>query len=549
MPGLASSLRAFDLDQLQQIARFWNLDPTDTSKESLRLSLELEMTDPERFQTVFEALSQPAQTALSDLKANGNRLSWIVLSMRYGEIRAMGPARRKKERPWAFPISISEELWYRGLIGRDFLHEGDDLQEKAYLPDEFSPMLPEPELALSTELGLQAQKLILPEPKVETTILNDICSFLAAVRFENQNSHLLKLNDDADYWHLIGKLVHALGFLDGNSEPTDLARTFLEMPRPQALEWLQKQWTNTELFNEFDFLPELSVDSDQPINLTNARQNLQNLLETLSTRQWYSLKELIEKVREQNPEFLRNQEQFYTWKIRLSDSVAAQSDGPESWHEVEGSFIRFVVATMFPLLGLATVTSLPEDPGNIYFQPFPNPGLSEQFPSLFEEDKFLLVQSTGKIIMTDRSPLILRYQISRSCQWLSYTKGSYQYEVTPSSLKRAKEQGLLPKHLIALLRKHSQNSLPPNLYEALLRWQNEGKEASLEEVVVLRLANPEILKALRSSTAGRYLGEAFGPTTVTVKPGGIPAVRQVLSQLGYLSDYDESLSDYASKQN
>lgn len=547
MPGLASSLRAFDLDQLQKIARFWGLDPGDNSKEGLRLTLELEMSDPRRFQTVFDALSQPAQSALSDLKANANRLSWIVFSMRYGEIRAMGPARRKKEQPWAFPVSISEELWVRGLIGRDFLHEGEDLQEKAYLPDEFCPFLPEPDVSLPSGLDLQPQRLILPEPKAATTILNDICTFLAAARFENRDAHLLKLNNNTEHWRLIEILIRALGLLDANSEPNDLARAFLEMSRPQALGWLQKQWVNAEHFNEFDFIPELSVESDRPMNLATARQTLLNLIEALSAKQWYSLDELIEKLHERNPEFLRNQEQFYTWKICSTDSTEAQPDGLESWPRVEGAFIRFLVVTIFPLLGLAAITSLPEDAGKIYFQRFPNPTLREQFPVLFEEEKFLLVQSTGKIIMTDRSPLILRYQIARFCQWLSYTKGSYYYEITPASLKRAEEQGLLPKHLIALLRKHSQSGLPPNLYEALLRWQEEGQQASLEEVVVLRLASPEILQALRSSPAGRYLGEAFGPTTVTVKPVGIPALRHALAQLGYLSDYDESLSVYANK--
>lgn len=547
MPGLASSLRAFDLDQLQQIARLWGLDPADNSKEGLRLTIELEMSDPRRFQTVFDALSQPAQSALSDLKANANRLSWIVFSMRYGEIRAMGPARRKKEQPWVFPISISEELWVRGLIGRDFLHEGKDLLEKAYLPDEFSPFLPEPDESLPTGLDLQPQRLILPEPKAATTILNDICTYLAAARFENRDAHLLKLNNNTEHWCLIEKLIRALGLLDANSEPNDLARAFLEMSRPQALGWLQKQWVNAEHFNEFDFIPELSVESDRPMNLATARQTLLNLIEALSAKQWYSLDELIEKLHERNPEFLRSQEQFYTWKIRSTDSTEAQPDGLESWPRVEGAFIRFLVGTIFPLFGLAAITSLPEDAGKIYFQRFPNPTLSEQFPILFEEEKFLLVQSTGKIIMTDRSPLILRYQIARFCQWLSHTKGSYHYELTPASLKRAEEQGLLPKHLIALLRKHSQSGLPPNLYEALLRWQEEGQQASLEEVVVLRLASPEILQALRASPAGRYLGEAFGPTTVAVKPVGIPALRQALAQLGYLSDYDESLSVYANK--
>ncbi len=546
MPGLAISLRAFDIDQLQEIARFWGLEITGSSKESLRLSLELEMNDPERFQTVFDALSEPAQSALADLKANQGQLSLFSFSQRYGEIRAMGPARRKKEEPWAFPASISEELWYRGLIGRDFLREGDDLEEKIYLPDEFSAILPEPDLTFSAGLELQAQRLILPEPKAATSILNDICSFLASVRFEDQQSQLLKLNKNADHWQLISKLSRAIGFLDANNEPTDQARQFLEMSRVQALTYLQKQWFSSTNFNEFFFLTDLTIESDEPIDLVNARRNLQDTFSTLPLRQWYSLDELVEKVYEINPEFLRKQEQFYTWKIHVFGSPA-QPDGPESWNNVEGALIRFVLTVMYPLLGLAAVTNHAEEPDQIYFQLFPAPTLSEQFPSLFEEEKFLLVQTSATIIMTDRSPLILRYQISRFCQWLSYSKNNYHYELTSASLKRAEEQGLLPKHLIALLRKHSQNGLPPNLYEALLRWQNEGKQAGLEQVIVLRLANPEMLQALRSSPAGRYLGEAFGPTTVTVKPGGIPTIRQVLAQLGYLSDYDEGLLDDENK--
>lgn len=546
MPGLAISLRAFDIDQLQEIARFWGLEITGSSKESLRLSLELEMNDPERFQTVFDALSEPAQSALADLKANQGQLSLFSFSQRYGEIRAMGPARRKKEEPWAFPASISEELWYRGLIGRDFLREGDDLEEKIYLPDEFSAILPEPDLTFSAGLELQAQRLILPEPKAATSILNDICSFLASVRFEDQQSQLLKLNKNADHWQLISKLSRAISFLNANNEPTDQARQFLEMSRVQALTYLQKQWLSSTNFNEFFFLPDLTIESDEPVDLVNARRNLQDLFSTLPLRQWYSLDELVEKVYEINPEFLRKQEQFYTWKIHVSGSPA-QPDGPESWNNVEGALIRFVLTVMYPLLGLAAVTNLAEEPDQIYFQLFPAPTLSEQFPSLFEEEKFLLVQTSATIIMTNRSPLILRYQISRFCQWLSYAKGNYHYELTPASLKRAEEQGLLPKHLIALLRKHSQNGLPPNLYEALLRWQNEGKQAGLEHVIVLRLANPEMLQALRSGPAGRYLGEAFGPTSVAVKANGIRAVRQALAQLAYLSDYDEGLSDDENK--
>ena len=62
-------------------------------------------------------------------------------------------------------------------------------------------------------------------------------------------------------------------------------------------------------------------------------------------------------------------------------------------------------------------------------------------------------------------------------------------------------------------------------------------------MIVLRLADPEMLHALRGSAAGRWLGEALSPTAVTIKPGGQVPVRQALANLGYLSDYEESGSE------
>ena len=50
MPGLATSLRAFDPDQLEQIALFWAVDMQSDSKESMRLVLELNLAALESFQ-------------------------------------------------------------------------------------------------------------------------------------------------------------------------------------------------------------------------------------------------------------------------------------------------------------------------------------------------------------------------------------------------------------------------------------------------------------------------------------------------------------------
>lgn len=537
MPGLSSSLRAFDQDQLEQIARFWAVPLSASSKESTRLSLELALPDRESFVSLFESLPEEARQALMALKANGGQMSWSAFSLRYGEIRGMGPAKRKKEQPWAFPTSVSELLWYRGLIGRDFLRLRDELEEQAYLPDEFIPLLPEvAPNAAKFLIRLQPQRVLSAEPRRNMEILNHICTLLAALRFEDADARLGKTNRDAEYWRLLRALLGSVGILDSRDAPTELARSWLEMPRPKALAWLQNEWAKAPGFNEFDFISDLEIRSPEPIATLNARQILLAALQTLAVRQWFSLDELAGQLRDKVPELLRDQEQFSAWKVvnrQFADHVLI---GLESWQAVEGAFVRFVVSHLMPMLGMAAVTPSPDDPDRLLFQLLPNLESDFDLPSAEAAESCLRVHSSGKISMTDRSPLFLRYNVSRFCEWIDLGETNFTYQLTPESLRIAGQNGLQPRHLISLLRKHSQTGLPPTLFKALKRWESEGRQAKIENVTVLQLASPAILQALRDTPASRWLDEALGPSAVTIKPGGIEAVQSALASLGYLCD-------------
>ena len=57
---------------------------------------------------------------------------------------------------------------------------------------------------------------------------------------------------------------------------------------------------------------------------------------------------------------------------------------------------------------------------------------------------------------------------------------------------------------------------------------------------MLRLSSPEILQALRSSRAARFLGETLGPAAVAVKPNAGEKVLAVLAELGYLGEMVEA---------
>ncbi len=72
--------------------------------------------------------------------------------------------------------------------------------------------------------------------------------------------------------------------------------------------------------------------------------------------------------------------------------------------------------------------------------------------------------------------------------------------------------------------------------KALSRWDQRGTEVRLQSALVLRLGSPELLKALRSSRAARYLGDPLGPTTVIVKPGAGGKVMEALTEMGHLGE-------------
>ena len=544
MPNLATSLRAFDIDQLQQIAAIWGLETAKEDKNSLLLTLELHIPQPELFSAVFDQLPEPARQAIFTLKKNDGKLLWSTFVQLYGDIRALGKTLRKKEQPWAFPASISETLWYHGFIGRDFLRVEGDLQEMAYIPDEFLPFLPSvPDQPQKVSLAPLSPNVNLEVSLASSTILDEACLLLAALRFENSQNLLAKTTVSLTRWAFLETLLQAVGVLDHEKQPTNLARRFLELPRGQALNWLANQWLISTAFHELFHLPGLQIQTNDPVRSASARQSIVDLLSALQAGNWYSLDDFVELVKTTDPDFLRQQEEYFSWTVLKEETPQEIISGYESWAQVEGALIAFIILRLLQWLALADVGTLKEDNTQSFFRLKPAFfELNEPNATVVDEpeDAQINLTSTGRIIMTDRSPRLARYQIARFADWIQVSPISGTYQITPGSLFRAKEQGLLPKHLITLLRKHADGGLPPVLFEAIKRWESDGTQASLQTQTILRLSSPEILQALRESPAAHWLGESLGPTTVIIKPAGEKAVLSALSSLGYLTETNES---------
>lgn len=542
MPDLIALLKNQDLKFLRTLADLWNVPAKGADKRAFAVSLAGLMPEQSVFDEFCEGLSVQAIEALKDLKQGGGQQAWSGFTRKYGDLRPMGPAKRDREQPWHFPVSATEALYYRGLIGRDFIRVEDELLEVAYVPGEFLSLLPEvpAKESLDIQERLKNYDIALSDAQCGASlkIVDDYCTLFAALRLGEADPLLAKTGNSEHYWCSLRALGDDLGLLGRDGLPTDLARVFLEKPRNESFAWLISNWANTRQFNELRLMPTLRCEGGWQNRPLPTRRKLLSLLNSLAIGCWYRLDDFVTFLEETEPDFLRQGADYDVWMIYSRESGALLR-GIKSWAEVEAEFLRFFITEWMYWLGLSCVFE--DETGQLYFSL--TPGINILADPSFETEKLdatelIISHSDGLIEMSDKTPPIARYQVARFAEWLELGPKKYRFQLTPSSLTKAERAGLSVRHLLGLLRKYGKNVPPPALIKMLNRWQEHGGEARVEELTVLKLKSPEILQALKDSDAKTWLGESLGPVTVVLKKGGTEKVRASLARLGYLCDID-----------
>ncbi len=543
MPGILACLTTHDMSFLRSTAELWGLNVSGRDQQDVARSLAASITSEFELQEMLASLTQDCLIALADLKQHGGTLPWTMFSRRYGQIRQMGPGKRSREKPHIFPISTAERLWYRALIGRDFLQQEGKLTEVAYVPDELLPWLPEAQTPFSAAMPLVkvASAQITRQLAWQDRILDDSCTLLAALRRFGEADRLASDAEEQVYWQVLRAMLSALDLIDAKAElPAPAARLFLEMPRGRALPWLVTAWSSSSKFNELRLVPQLLCEGPWRNNPIPPRRYILSQLTSLEDSQWYPLQGFIEAVYADNPDFLRQGGDYNAWIITRRNDKALLH-GLESWMEVEAPYIRFLITGPLAWLGLIELGWEEGAQAPVYFRKsawFDALTIGKEELELPAEDALVAVSADGVLTLTNHTPRIARYQFARFSEWLEVSAKRYRFRITPKSLQTAASQGLKVRHLIALLRKHAGVNLPPSLVAALQRWEAHGREATLTQAWVLQLSAPEVLQALRDSPAAGSLGEALSPVAVIVKPDGIEKVRMALARLGYLSDLE-----------
>jgi hypothetical protein len=136
-----------------------------------------------------------------------------------------------------------------------------------------------------------------------------------------------------------------------------------------------------------------------------------------------------------------------------------------------------------------------------------------------------------------------RFQLARVADWTASPSlkegGAFEfvYRLTPASLGRARQQGISVARVLEFLKQAIDAPIPRSIEAALTRWDARGAEARLERVVVLRLANEELMaQVLASPPARRLIREQIGPAAALVQEKDWPRLVAALGDVGLVPD-------------
>jgi len=538
MPDLFHTLQGNDLGFLRMIANAWGIELNAPDAYTALPVLVGGICNQILVNEIVEALPGEARRALLALIDNEGRMSWALFTRRYGEVRAIGAARRDRERPDLKPVSPAEILWYRALIGKAFLNITNEPQEYAFIPDDLldflEPLNAEGRLALGRPASPGECAYAIP---ANDQILDHTCTLLAALRMGKDSVRLV----DKDWGISLAFLTNLLsgaGLLDASNLPRpEAARTFLEASRSDALNMLAQSWWKSKSFNELRLLSGLKFEGEWQNYPFQTRQTILEILSQLPQDVWWSLPAFVNAMHEIHPDFQRPAGDYDSWFIRKGNSDDFLR-GFSSWNEVDGALLRFMITGPLHWLGFYDLAAPDLQTAPTAFRPS---GWAEALwhgsspQGLRPEKETIRLSGDGHLKLNCYVPRSVRYQIARFSEWENEGPDEYIYRLTPESLELARQQGLRTSHLVSLFKRYATKPLPPTLIESLERWEKLGVQARFELVTLLKVASPEILASLSRSRAARFLGETLNPSTVIIKPGGEEPIRTTLLELGYLA--------------
>lgn len=558
MRSLLLSLNDHSMAMLRGIAELRGLQLNTNSREDAAAQLAAALAEPEATQAALAACSAGGRAAWAALLAAGGRQKTPTFTRQHGAIRPVGPGRLERDALWLQPQSPAEELWYRGLIFRGFADLGDGPAEYVYIPTELASAAPAP--APTPPLtGLAPVEAPAARRQAYNTLAVDICALLAAarerpIRLERGGlapAELARLREgllfaDPLRLELALALARSKGWLavdrDRLALNSQAATAWLRLTPWEQMRSLFDAWRESADagpagWNDLRRIPALHAEGAWRNDPLAARRGVLAALAGLVAGNWYTLDGLASWIKTVNPDFQRPDGVYTGWYLRDVETGRYLS-GFESWDEVEGRLIRFMLTG--PLFWVGAV-ALGEDatgrPHSFSLTPFGAAWLGQPPPAELPRPAHLSVDEHFVVTAPLLLPLLDRFRLLRFTEPVGgpYEPGRpTQHRITRGGLARARAAGVTGQAIVEFLQRASGGRAPARVIAALGRWDQHGGAVRITRGAVMRVGDASILAALRADPAtAPFLGDLLSAQAAVVREADLPKLLKALEELGY----------------
>ncbi len=560
MKNLFATLTAYDVGMLPALGEVWGVDTKSLKDDDIILQLVAVMQTPQATESVWDNLDEPTRSAVQFIvSSNNHRMKTAQFERLFGEIRKLGRAQIKKEKPHKKSDSIAERLYYQGFIGEGFDKVDDELIGFVYVPTDLIPTLPLHKTAyenLEDEEEFPEEELpsldVIDDPKnivsADTSIIDDMTTLLAYLQafsadvevdsFTEKSStdimqYFLRPNDIRLSFMLgIGVSAELITTQDGKAYPRRTeVRQWLSASRAEQTRLLVEAWLGSKYYRDMWHIPGLYPDDDSgwSYDPVVARNSVMGLFTELVPEQgWSSVNSLIAMIKEIEPDFQRPNGDYDSWYIR--NDANEFLNGFESWDAVEGSLIEYYMLGPMHWLGLVDIG---DDAMRLTAYGRASLQITE-WPHIPDNDIPIDIKDDGTLLASRRVNRFERFQLARFTTWVE-TGDPYVYVLDADSIQRAGKQGINPSHIQAFVaRQLDGKPIPPPIVHLLNNWQGGASATvTLETLMILRTTSPEMMDKIFNNPAyRRYMGSRLGPMACAIREEQWAELRASLGEAG-----------------
>jgi len=541
MATLSDTFQNYEIGMILIIAEQWGIEDSLNQKKNRTEQLVNTLSNRDLFYEIIAALPTNGQFALKSIMKNGGRTPAVQFFREFGQLRELGASSIEKTRPDRNPLSTSENLFYKGLIGRSFFNSNGDTVEFVFIPDEFDQFL------RSVDAG--SNRLILfpqiPEKAVHVThsssddILDQIALLLAAQRGNLRNDEigdLIEMNNRI----FILSILQTIGATDNKNTiiNPDILKTLLIKERSALLSKLCFLWMDSEIINELRLLPNLLFEGKWKNDPSKTRKIVIEIIAGLPDEKWFQIKDFVSWMHKIHPDFQRIAGEYDTWFIKDSES-GEYLEGFENWDRVDGTLLSYFINGPFHWMGILDLGWKKGENSPFAFKKsrFAKQLLQKETISYESEttDSFTLFKN-GEILLQSGTRRELLYQIARFCGWKGKKGRTTRFMINSASLERARAQAISTSQIKNLFNTHAKKPAPENILKAIDRWEDKNSTITVETRTLLRVPTKEIMDQLLDSRAKQYIVERLNDTHVIVKAKDLYRLRETLTEMGYFSN-------------